>query len=341
MRLLAVVSYFAFFCSGTAVARQGYTNPVRDSNGDMVRVADPFVYRHGGVYYLIGTTRQHNGFACYTSPDLVHWTFAGAAYTKPDGHYGTGSFWAPEVKYYNGKFYLTYSAYNPANRKLLSSLAVSDRPEGPYKDLYAPWFDFGYSAIDCHLFVDRDKAHTPYLFFSRNTSIPGFASGENYVVQLTPDLSGFVGRPQMISQASQEWEMVDWAHCRGNEGPFVFYRKGRYYMTYSANNTGYSHYGVGYATAKHPLGPWLKADENPILTTDLSKGVSSPGHNSIVASPDGSEMFIVYHRHADPEGTRPSFDRVVCIDRIFVDRQGRLKVQGPTSTPQPMPSGAE
>ena len=45
MRLLAVVSYFAFFCSGTAVARQGYTNPVRDSNGDMVRVADPFVYR--------------------------------------------------------------------------------------------------------------------------------------------------------------------------------------------------------------------------------------------------------------------------------------------------------
>lgn len=48
MRLLAVVSYFAFFCSGTAVARQGYTNPVRDSNGDMVRVADPFVYRHAG-----------------------------------------------------------------------------------------------------------------------------------------------------------------------------------------------------------------------------------------------------------------------------------------------------
>lgn len=130
MRLLAVVSYFAFFCSGTAVARQGYTNPVRDSNGDMVRVADPFVYRHGGVYYLIGTTRQHNGFDCYTSPDLVHWTFAGAAYTKPDGHYGTGSFWAPEVKYYNGKFYLTYSAYNPANRKLLSSLAVSDRARG-------------------------------------------------------------------------------------------------------------------------------------------------------------------------------------------------------------------
>ena len=71
MRLLAVVSYFAFFCSGTAVARQGYTNPVRDSNGDMVRVADPFVYRHGGVYYLSGTPGKPTGFNVIIRPALV------------------------------------------------------------------------------------------------------------------------------------------------------------------------------------------------------------------------------------------------------------------------------
>ena len=104
-------------------------------------------------------------------------------------------------------------------------------------------------------------------------------------------------------------------------------------MTYSANNTGYEHYGVGYATADHPMGPWTKAAENPVLATDLSRGVSSPGHNSIVFSPDSTERFIVYHRHADPEGERPSFDRVV------IDSSSRLRVVGPTSTPQPLPSG--
>ena len=112
-------------------------------------------------------------------------------------------------------------------------------------------------------------------------------------------------------------------------------------MTYSANNTGYEHYGVGYAVADDPMGPWVKAPENPIMTTDMSRDVSSPGHNSIAFSPDSTERFIVYHRHADPRVEKPSFDRVVCIDRLVIDPDGRLRVVGPTSTPQPMPSGTK
>lgn len=73
------------------------------------------------------------------------------------------------------------------------------------------------------------------------------------------------------------------------------------------------------------------------MTTDLSAGISSPGHNSIVESPDGSETFIVYHRHADPHGERPSWDRVTCIDRIRVDGAGRLRMDGPTIDPQRLP----
>jgi hypothetical protein len=36
---------------------------------------------------------------------------------------------------------------------LLIGLAVADRPEGPFTDLHAPWFDPGYSTIDGHLLV--------------------------------------------------------------------------------------------------------------------------------------------------------------------------------------------
>ncbi|MDE5934619.1 MAG: family 43 glycosylhydrolase, partial [Muribaculaceae bacterium] len=84
-------------------------------------------------------------------------------------------------------------------------------------------------------------------------------------------------------------------------------------------------------------GPWEKYDDNPLMTTDLDAGVSSPGQNSIINSPDGKEMFIVYHRHSDPFGQRPSWDRVLCIDRIYIDKDGRLKITGPTSTPQQSP----
>ena len=47
-------------------------------------------------------------------------------------------------------------------------------------------------------------------------------------------------------------------------------------------------------------------------------------------------MFIVYHTHADP--TKPSGERVVNIDRLQFDEEGKLKIEGPTRSPQPVPS---
>ncbi|MDD3107960.1 MAG: glycoside hydrolase family 43 protein, partial [Alistipes sp.] len=300
-------------------------------------IADPFVYQHQGVYYMTGTTAsaEDQGFDYYTSTDLVTWKFCGALFRKGADHFGTGAFWAPEVKYYRGRFYMTYSCLDPKQGKLRSCLAVSDRPQGPFEELYTPWFDLGYSAIDCHIFVDKDR--TPYLYFSKNGAEKGYACGENYVVQLQKDLSGFVGEPRLVSRASQGWERVNWDTNRCNEGAFVFRRGKTYYMTYSANDTGYSFYGIGVATAPHPLGPWTKYEENPLMTTQQEQGISSPGHNSIVASPDGKSLWIVYHRHARADAPKPSFDRVVCIDKLYFDKAGRLRVVGPTSTPQPRP----
>ena len=79
-----------------------------------------------------------------------------------------------------------------------------------------------------------------------------------------------------------------------------------------------------------------KQGKNPIAASNLPLGVSAPGHNSITRSPDDSEMFIVYHTHADP---KPSEDRVVNIDRLYFEEAGNLKIKGPTRSPQPMPSG--
>lgn len=86
------------------------------------------------------------------------------------------------------------------------------------------------------------------------------------------------------------------------------------------------------------LGPWTKAGENPIAATNLDIGVSGPGHSCITLSPDGSEMFVVYHAHADAK--KPSGDRVVNIDRIGFDESGKLRITGPTRSPQPIPSGS-
>jgi hypothetical protein len=76
-----------------------------------------------------------------------------------------------------------------------------------------------------------------------------------------------------------------------------------YYLTYSANNFENEYYGVGYATARGPLGPWRKSPTNPILAQDPAKGIYSTGHGSIVDSPDGTRSYYVHH--ARPTTTSP------------------------------------
>ena len=105
-------------------------------------------------------------------------------------------------------------------------------------------------------------------------------------------------------------------------------------MTYSANGFNTHEYCVAYATADNPLGPWVKASENPILKANLAIGVSGPGHNSFAWSPDGSELFMIYHIHTFPD--KPSGNRTVCIDRVQF-KNGKMAVNGPTKSPQPYP----
>ena len=245
-------------------------------------------------------------------------------YRKPENHIGSHAFWAPEVEYYKGKFYMTYSCYVEERGLMLTCLASSEKPDGPFVDLYTPWFDLGYSAIDADIFVDDDG--TPYVYYSKNRIQETLAVGELYAARLATDLSGLDGNPVFISGASQSWEKVNWDKNRCNEGAYVFKRNGIYYMTYSANDTGYGHYGIGVSRSKSPLGPWTKSINNPLLATDLSKGISSPGHNSIVEAPDG-RFCMIYHRHADPYCQKPNWDRVVCMDRLFFDEQGELQIE--------------
>ena len=79
-----------------------------------------------------------------------------------------------------------------------------------------------------------------------------------------------------------------------------------------------------------------KYENNPIMQSNTL--VHGAGHHGIVSSPDGSEMFIVYHCHSSLTKTEP---RRLCIDRIHFtkDDAGKtvLEVYGPTITPQGIP----
>lgn len=102
-------------------------------------------------------------------------------------------------------------------------------------------------------------------------------------------------------------------------------------MMYSANFFGGANYAVGYATSNHPLGPFEKSADNPILqkNTETGGSVTGTGHNMILTLPD-KQMLCVYHGRT----TKTGDDRMVFMDRIEGREDGKLIVHGPTTGTQ-------
>ncbi|BAJ63176.1 glycoside hydrolase family 43 protein [Anaerolinea thermophila] len=309
-----------------------YQNPL-----SITHIGDPFVLKApDGKYYCYATSAP-DGFKAWCSIDLVHWESLGYVYSLTEKSWGERDFWAPEVIYYQGKYIMHYTARWKENHSLRLGVAISEKPEGPFIDVFShPMFDFGYATIDGHVFIDDDKR--AYLYYSKDCSeniVDGRHESHLYVVELESNLLSIRGEPVKIAQPEQEWELRSGNEWRWNEGPFMIKRNGKYYLMYSANFYASRDYAIGYAIANHPLGPFQKAAHNPILYS-TSPEISGPGHNSVISSPDGKELFIVYHIHTNPDC--PSDDRQICIDRLLFQDDDTLHVLGPTNTPQPLPS---
>lgn len=113
-----------------------------------------------------------------------------------------------------------------------------------------------------------------------------------------------------------------------------------YYLTYSANNFQSPEYGVGYATASSPLGPWRKYAGNPILHQSAQVGMYSTGHGSVIASPDGSQLYYVHHGRPTPTTYRRLYTDRLRIDAAQPDPGGDPTMSiDQSTTDEPIPSG--
>ncbi len=263
-----------------------------------VEGGDAFVLLHEDKYYLyctrendrdidwsIGWLTDHDGkdgIEVHVSEDMEHWTNLGYCLEKGKNIIGDKWFWAPEVSYHNGKFYMVYAADEHL------AIAVSDKPEGPFVQTTFEYLDTGRS-IDGHLFFDDDG--NIYLYYA--ALIPGMGNLV-YMKKMKQDLSD--AEPGkgifLIKAKEQSWESEEGIAIA--EGPFVLKHKGLYYLTYSANNVLSPNYAVGYAVSDSPYGPFQKYDGNPILIgDDKLKGY---GHHSFVRDKNG-DLVCVHHCH--------------------------------------------
>ena len=277
----------------------------KGNSTNVIPFADPFIYYEDGTYYLYGTGSE-DGIAVAVSTDLKTWKWPEEksmflALHKDDS-YGDFWFWAPELYKVGDKYLMYYSAEEHI------CVAEGDSPLGPFRQKeQKPMREA--KGIDNSLFIDKDGK--PYLFWVNFTE-----SGlQSWVAELEEDCSTIIeGTEKMCIATSQEWEKV-WPSV--NEGPFVVEHEGYYYLTYSANSYESPNYGLGYAVAEHPAGPWVKYEGNPIY--QFVGGLEGVGHHAYFIDKKGNRR-IAFHSHCQPGKIHPR--------KIHIGKYGFKKVDG-------------
>lgn len=275
--------------------RKFYSNPVY--RGDS---PDPSVIRVGARDFWATTTSTEWApqFPLLHSDDLVHWKQVGAVFPQTP-KWAVGKFWAPEISYHRGTFYVYYVAQH-RDGPLTIGVATAPRAEGPYID-HEPLVGQTAGSIDPTPVTGDDGRR--YLIWKEDGNSRGLPT-TIWVQQLSEDGLSLVGEAKSILRNDAPWE----GHVV--EAPSVIKRGDFFYLFYSGNACcGLNcKYAVGVARARSIMGPWEKNAGNPILKSNARW--RCPGHGSAVETSDG-RTFYLYHAYAK-------------YDSIFVGRQTLL-----------------
>jgi arabinan endo-1,5-alpha-L-arabinosidase len=269
-----------------------YQNPVFEPV-----LADPSIIRgKDGYFYAYGTEDDWGDgegsrlVPIIRSTDLIEWEYAGDAFDKKPEWHNYGGIWAPDISYFNDRYYLYYSMSSWGDSNPGIGVATSKNAEGPFED-HGPLFfskDIGVgNSIDPMYFTDEDGIS--YLFWGSFHGIFG--------IQLSDD--GF-------STAGEKF------HIAGNayEAAYIIKRNGYYYFFGSKGtccegaNSGY-HVAVARSAALE--GPYLGKDGADLIGSggtlilighfpnqNEDKPIAGPGHNAIITDDNGID-WIIYH----------------------------------------------
>jgi beta-xylosidase len=292
---------------------------------------DPHIIEVDGVYYAYATNSAGRNVQIATSENLVDWNLGIDAMPAlaPWVRLSQPHVWAPEVMYIEDQYVLYYTARSREADRQCLGIAVSDRPDGGFRDTSDEPFicqvEEG-GSIDANPYRDDDG--TLYLYWKNDGNCCGRPT-YIYVQEMTPDGLDLVGEAERLIRNDRPWE----AHVI--EAPSMLKHNDTYYLFYSANNYGGVEYAVGYAVCEGPMGPCEKAPENPILSALLENPpVIGPGHQTFVEHND--QLWIVYHAwEITSAGTRGD-RRFMWIDRMAWE-DSRPVVLGPTTGVQEVP----
>lgn len=272
---------------------ESYKNPIRTGF-----YPDPSIVRVGEDYYMVNSSFVF--FPCIPishSKDLIHWNIIGYAITNPewaclDELEGGRGYWAPDISYYNDKFYIcaTYRMNDTGTVYRKQMVVSSDKPEGPYSKPVL----FDEDGIDPSIFTDDDGKR--YMLVNRGARI--FEISEDATEQIGPATLLFYGDLK-----------------RAPEGPHLLKKDGYYYLFEAEGGTGAGH-RITVSRSKELFGLYEPCPYNPIMRqVDETAPIQRCGHGKPVQTQNG-DWYMVYLCGRMLDGKYSMLGRETALDPI-------------------------
>ena len=272
-----------------------------------IHMRDPFVMpiKEEKLYYLYVTrgeeawTHSATGIDYYTSANLDDWDGPFPAFRPPSGFWADRNFWAPEVHFHNGRYYMfiTFKAEGICRG---TQILAADSPKGPFLPISeGPITPRDWECLDGTLFVDASEQ--AWMVFCHEWVQVG--DGKICTVRLSDDLTRAIDEPQLLFTASEAaWPQE--VNSKGRigyvtDGPWIHrLASGELLMLWSSLGDGGYSVGIAKSLSGDILGPWEQVSE-PLYNGD-------GGHCMTFQSFDG-QMFLAYHRPNPNPNERPYF----------------------------------
>jgi arabinan endo-1,5-alpha-L-arabinosidase len=306
-----------------------------------ISVHDPVMIRENGIYYIFATGQ---GVSVWSSKDMKEWkrekpvfSAVPAWVTEAIPTFRGRSFWAPDISFYDGKYYLYYSV--SAFGKNTSCIGVATNVTLDPADPRFKWEDHGkviqsypgktnWNAIDPNLITD--DTGTPYLVFG------SFWDGLK-LAKLKPDRLGLADDPDNLptfASRKTDPKAENPAAPAGNppdaggnaiEAPFVFKHDGYFYLFASIDyccRGAKSDYKMIVGRAKAVTGPYVDRAGVPLArgggTLVLAGDAAwyGVGHNAVCHF-DGTD-YLIFHGYDAADQARAKLR----IEKISWDAAG-------------------
>ncbi len=316
-----------------------FVNPIAEG-------ADPWVVREpGSGGYLWCFSEGNRAIAIHAGDRLTVPGEKHIVWTAPDEGPVSRQVWAPELHFLDGRWHIYFAASDGRNENHLAYVLVSedDDPLGSYA-LHGP-LETGDRAgapvwaIDMTVLEHGGRRYALWSGWDE----PGSDRQFLYAAAMASPTELVPPRVRICPNDDYPWEFTANAgRGRGlNEAPQVLRSERRNFVTYSCGASWKPTYKLGHLelTGSDPLDPmaWVKNDSPVFQSSGQTVGV---GHSCFVTSPDGTELWHIYHAKRDRED---GWRRAVFAQPMDFGRNGFPRFFRPVPGGQPLdrPSGEE